>query len=545
MSRMIWVAALAAVTIGCKSESSSSSRSSGGSAATAPKVGDGPQPQVGGNVRLPSTQPAYLNPILQTRYDLANTILYEGLVTIDAKGDAVGRLAKSFEVSPDGLTITFKLRDNAVWHDGQKITSEDVAFTFDTVRKYAGPTLWKGYMAPVVRIQTPDDTTVVVSYAQPYAPALATWTMPIVAAHIFRGEDDLADAKGNREAVGSGPFKLVRWEQDRRIVLAANDKWWGGKPLLASIELVLNVEDGAMLGQLRRGQLDWAPIRLIDDQAELSQSPDLLEQFEHQDAFEQRIRLIAWNTDHAPFDDKRVRQALTMALDRSRVIDDVLHGQAQIVSAPLLPNTIVSDASIAPLPFDLARADKLLSEVVKAKGPPGAQRLVIKMVAAESQRSPITDATFQIFRRDLQTLGVDLQLTILSGKDYEAAMVKRDFDAVYFGWLPDTPDPDPYTLLHSTEITGANYAGFTNDEVDKLLDNARTTTDPKARKALYAKIHAIVVDEMPYTALYVPYGHYAWTRRLHNVGVRDLGVTPAVPGIARWWVSSTLPTPGE
>lgn len=547
MTRMLWgVAALAAVTMACKAKPSASS---GGEAGGAPKATEGNQPEVGGHIRLPSSEPRWLNPILETRFDLANTILFEGLVAIDAKGDPAPRLAKSWTQSPDGLVLTFKLRDGAVWHDGQAITSEDVAFTFDTVKKLQRPTLWKGYMAPVAKVETPDDLTVVVTYTQPYAPALAAWTMPILPAHNYRGEDDLAESKGNREAVGSGPFKLTRWEPGKRIVLTAHDKWWGGKPLLASIELVLGVPDGEMLGQLRRGQLDWAPIRIVDDQSDLQQSPELRDEFESQEATEPRLRLIAWNTDVRPFDDKRVRQALTMALDRSRVIDDVLHGQGQILSGPFFPNMMGADASIAPLPFDLAKASALLDAALPAKAPAagsaapsGARptRLTINMIAVESQKGPVTDGAFAIFRRDLESVGVELKLSILPAKDYFEKIAKREFDAAFFGWLPDIPDPDPYALLHSTQIgVGANYAGFASDEVDRLLDEARTATDPKARKALYAKIHAIVADEMPYTPLYSPYGFYAWTRRLRGVGPRDLGPQPLVPGVARWWLATT------
>jgi peptide/nickel transport system substrate-binding protein len=543
MARIIWgVAALAVAIVGCRSEGSESK-------GAAPKVTEAIEPTPGGHVRLPSAEPRWLNPVLETRFDLANTILYEGLVGIDAKGEPTPRLAESWTVSPDGLTITFKLRD-ASWHDNQKVTAEDVAFTFEAVRKTTRPTLWQSYMAPVARVTTPDDHTVVVGYASPQASALAAWTMPIIPAHVFRGEHDLAESPGNREAVGSGPFRLVRWETGKRIVMTAFDRWWGGKPLLGSVELVLGVSDGEMLGQLRRGQLDWAPIRIVDDALELTISPELRDEFEHSEAVEPRLRLIGWNTDQRPFDDKRVRQALTLALDRSRVIDDVLHGQAQLISGPFFPNMMGPDPTIAPLPFDLAKAKALLDAALPNKGPAAGSavgapryRLMIDMIGLESQRSPVTDAMLAIFRRDLEQIGVGIKLTILPSKDYFEKIAKREFTATLFSWLPDIPDPDPYGLLHSSQIgIGSNYAGFASTELDALLDDARRATDPKERRAVFAKIHAIVADEMPYTPLFSPYGHYAWNRRLRGVGVRDLGPQPIAPGIARWWVAQTVTT---
>jgi peptide/nickel transport system substrate-binding protein len=543
---MTWgLLAIATIAIGCKSDKPSSGYGSG----TA-KVGDSTQPQRGGHVRLPSAEPRWLNPVLETGFDLANTIMFEGLVGINAAGEPAPRLAEKWTVSEDGLKITFKLRPNLVWHDNQRLTSEDVAFTFETVRGLPAErsTLWKGYLAPVVNVKTPDDQTVEVSYAEPQATALAAWTMPIIPAHVYRGEADLADSKGNREAVGSGPFKLTRWEPGKRIVLAAHDKWWGGKPLLDSVELVLGVSDAEMLGLLRRGELDWAPIRAIADQAELTQNPELRDEYEHAEAVEPRLQMIAWNTDKRPYDDKRVRQALTMALDRGRVVDDVLHGQAQILTGPFFPTMMGADPTIAAMPFDLDKAGKLLAEAIPSKPPAGGGsslqlKLNIDMIARESQKGPVTEAAFAIWRRDLEAIGVGIKLTFIGGQEYFDRIEKRDFDAAYMGWLPDIPDPDPYLLLHSTQIgIGANYAGYANTDVDKLLDDARTATDPKARKALYAKLHAILADEVPYTPLFSPYGHYAWNRRLQGVNARDLGPQPLVPGIARWWVAQTVMT---
>jgi peptide/nickel transport system substrate-binding protein len=546
MSRMSWgLIAIATIAIACKQDKPSTGQGSG-----APKVGDSAQPTRGGHVRLPTNEPQWLNPILETGFDLANTILFEGLVGIDAAGEPAPRLAEKWTTSDDGTQITFKLRPNLVWHDNQRLTSADVAYTFETVRGLPAQqsTLWKAYMAPVINVKTPDDQTVVVSYAEPQATALAAWTMPIIPAHVYRGEDDLVTSKGNREAVGSGPFKLVRWESGKRIVLAAHDKWWGGKPLLDSVELVLGVSDGEMLGLLRRGELDWAPIRIIADQSELTQNPELRDEFEHAEAVEPRLQMIAWNTDKRPYDDKRVRQALTMALDRGRIVDDVLHGQAQILTGPFFPTMMGADPSIAAMPFDLDKARALLAEAMPGKagagsGAPLQLKLNIDMIARESQKSPVTEAAFAIWRRDLEQIGIAIKLTFLAPQEYFNRIDKRDFDAAYMGWLPDIPDPDPYALLHSTQIgVGANYAGYANQDVDKLLDDARTATDPKARKGLYAKVHAIVADELPYTPLFSPYGHYAWNGRLHGVNARDLGPQPLIPGIARWWVGQTVMT---
>jgi peptide/nickel transport system substrate-binding protein len=529
-----WIALACVAALGCKGSEK------GGGPASGAKPAPEPQgPQRGGHIKLPANEPRFTNPILETRFDMAGGLIFEGLVGVDAKYDPVKRLAESWTVSEDGKVITFKLRQGASWSDGEKVTSADVAFTFEAVRGTTASTVWKGYMAPVAKLETPDDHTVVVTYTQPYAPALITWTMPILPKHVYGpAPEALTQSPGNTAPVGSGPFKLARWEPGKRMLLDANDKWWYGRPNLDSIELVFGVTDADMLDSLRRGQIDWAPIRNVEDWNTV-QTGDFRADYEETDVVESVMRLIAWNTQKAPFDDKRVRQAITMAMNRPRVIDDILLGQAQGLSAPFFPTMYGADPSIAPWPFDLDKAKKLLDEAAPIKKTAkSGRRFTLDIIAIESQRGPITDQTFAIFKHDLDTLGIDLKLELLPARDYFDRLAKRDYDGDYFGWLPDIPDPDPYALLHSSQIgTGPNYAAYANPEVDKLLDQARSTPKKDERKALYAKIHATLADELPYTPLYAPYGHYAWSRRLRGVNPRDLGPQMIFPGVSRWWVA--------
>ena len=533
----IFLAACLIATPACKGSGASSGGKASGTAGGSAEAG----PQRGGHVKLPSNEPRYTNPILETRFAVAGGLIFEGLLGVDAKLDPAYRLAESYKFSDDGRVITFKLRPGAVWSDGEKVTSEDVKFTFDAVRNTTAATLWKGYMAPVIKLETPDDATVVVTYAEPYAPALVTWTMPILPKHVYGG-GDLLQSPGNSAPIGSGPFKLTRWEQGKRMLLEANDKWWYGRPNLDSIELVFGIGDGEMMDSLRKGVIDWAPIRDVDDW-QAAQAGDFRADYEESDVVEPVIRLIAWNTQKPPLDDKRVRQALTLGMNRPRVIDDVMLGQAQELSGPFFPSMFGADPSIAPWPFDLDKAKALLADA-KVAGDK-AKRVPLDIIAIESQGGPITNQTFAIFKHDLEQLGFDAKLELLPAREYFDRLAKRDYDGDYFGWLPDIPDPDPYALLHSSQIStgGPNYAAYANKDVDQLLEQARHTADKAQRKQLYAKIHKIVADELPYTPLYAPYGHYAWSRHLRGVNPRDLGPQMLFPGIARWWVVQHTSTP--
>jgi peptide/nickel transport system substrate-binding protein len=486
-----------------------------------------------GFIAVASNEPRYLNPVLEPRFNRANPLIFEGLVGLDARGELIPRLVRSWHVSADGKTITFKLRDRVSWHDGAPLRAQDVAFTFAAIRATEAHTVWKGYLSSVQALETPDERTVVVKYAAPYAPALATWTLGILPAHAFQGVA-LTDARTNREPIGTGPYKLARWEPGKRMILQANDAWWYGPPRLATIELRFDIQD--QLAALRRGEIHFAEIPDIGQWSNQAQLPIFRERFEVSDVVEPRLRLIAWNCGRKPLDDRRVREALTHALDRARIIDDLLLGQARWLSAPYFPTTYGADPAIAPHPYDLSRAGQLLDEAGWKRGDDG--RMSLSLIALRSH-SRTDEEALAIYRHDLAELGIKLQVSFLDPRSFFEKIVLRDYDAVYYGWLPDIPDGDPYALLHSSQIgTGPNYAGYASVEADQLLEQARATADRNQRKLLYHRLHALLHRDVPYTVVYAPYGHYAWHRALRGVNPADLGSQPRFPGVAGWWLET-------
>jgi peptide/nickel transport system substrate-binding protein len=491
--------------------------------------------RIGGRAVLPSNEPTYLNPVLETRYNRVLPLVFEGLIGLDGALEAVPVLATKWEVAPDGRSLRFTLRQGVTWHDGKPFTSADVAFTLEAIRTTAAPTSLKAYFSAIEKLETPDEHTVVVTYSRPYAPALMTWTVAILPRHIY-GAGPLDESPGNTEPVGSGPYKMTRWEPGKRILLDASPSWWHGRANLDQVELVFDVAD--QLSALENGQLDFADVGEVEAWATRTQVPEFRDNFEVATVSGSLFRMIAWNTQRRPFDDRRVRLALTMALDRPRVVEDVLLSEARAMSAPLFPSMFGADPAIAPHPFDLDAAVKLLDEVGKPRKPGG--RFDLEIIAIQSQKSATNEEMFAIFRRDLAAIGVELKVVYVAPRDFEARIARRDFDAAFLGWLPDIADPDPSALLHSSQIkVGQNFAGLASPEIDQLLEAAAATPNRDERKALYRKLHAILHADQPYTVLYAPFGHYAWSRRLRGVSAQDIGQQPRFPGLARWWSTST------
>jgi peptide/nickel transport system substrate-binding protein len=228
---------------------------------------------------------------------------------------------------------------------------------------------------------------------------------------------------------------------------------------------------------------------------------------------------------------------MTHALDRTRIIDDILLGEARALSAPFFPTMFGADPSIAPYAFDLSKATKLFDDA----GHPSKDgvRFTVDLIALQSQRNASVESMMAIFRRDLKSVGINLKVSFLPTRAFFNRVVMRDFDGAYFGWLPDIPDPDPYALLHSSQMDKAPiHAGYANTAVDSLLDDARRTANRDERKALYHRVHALVHADEPYTMLYAEHGRYAWSRRLRGVNPKDIGPQPRFPGIARWWITA-------
>lgn len=513
-------------------------------------------PREGGHLVLPSNEPRFLNPLLETRFERANDLIFEGLVGLDNQLEAVPRLAESWEVTEDGTEIEFALREDVTWHDGEPLTSGDVAFTLEALEETDAQTVWRTYMDEVEALETPDEHTVVVRYDEPYAPALKTWTMGIVPEHIYGDADDIADAGANHEPVGTGPYRLGRWERGERMVLSANEDWWyeaegedgaeagaapgaeggeeggEGRPYIDSIELLFGVEN--QLEALENHEIDFADVANVGAWRQ-TQVGDFRERFEVSSVVENEFWAIGWNTQRAPFDDAEVRIALTHALDRGRVIDDVLLGQAQPLSAPFFPAMFGDDPSIAPYPFDLDEAAAKLD----AAGQPerNGERFEIEMIMLEPPGPAPADEALAIFRRDLAEIGIDLTVDRLSTQQFFDRTVLFEYDAVYFGWVPDVPDPDPSILLHSNQIgAGHNFAALGDGEVDDLLEEARRRTSRGERAEVYRELHERLHELEPYTMLYAPHGHYAWNRRVRGVNPADAGPQPPFPGLARWFV---------
>src|SRR2546428_8403074 len=275
--------------------------------------------------------------------DYVARLVGDGLVDRDADLRVVPRLAESWEFTDGGRLLTFHLRRGVRFHDGAPLTSSDVKYTYERVidPKSRAVGRMDGFL-PVERVDTPDDLTVRVVYRFPFAPALAAWEVPILPRHLYE-KDDFLTSRYNRAPVGTGPFRFVSWEAGRRIVLAANPDYWGGRPFIDTFEFQLIPSQETTLQALLAGEIDYAPLSPVQWKAH-AQDAGFSRRFQTVQYLPLFVFYIAWRGGGSSqlFGDPRVRRAMTLALDREGYVRTVLQGSGRV------PHSVLPPAGLAP-----------------------------------------------------------------------------------------------------------------------------------------------------------------------------------------------------
>jgi peptide/nickel transport system substrate-binding protein len=462
-------------------------------------------PAAGANAVVAATnaEAGTFNPLLSS--DGASLIIqapmFEGLVKADPKsGAAVPWLAERWEQSPDGLSYTFHLRPNVVWSDGQPFTAADVRFTFEAILDPRTHTSLRSGLDNVASLDAPDPSTFSVTLKQPDCPFQAgAMLTPIVPRHILESSADLnTDEFGINRPIGTGPYVFKEWLKDDHVTLVANPSYWRGKPKIEQWIRKVITDTNVRAAQLKSGEVDLATMEPetggpLKDEAHLNVFAFLANNLTH----------IFYNLDRPFFQDKRVRQALTYALDREMIVKTLIGADAAVTPVPMTPASWAYNTNIKPYPYDPAFARKLLSDAGWAPGPDGVlvtdgQPLSFTLTTNGGNKG--REGALTVAQDQWQKVGVKIQPELLQvqvlNDRYQRA---HTFDAVLTRESIGS-DPDQTVRWASKSYPGGeNFVHFSNPEVDRLLEQARVAPgcDQAARKALYDRFQEIMVDEQP------------------------------------------------
>ncbi len=503
------------------------------------------RPAYGGTLVVGSIgEPSILVPMLagdSASHDVAG-LIFNGLVKYDTDLTLVGDLAESWDISDDGRVITFHLRKGVRWTDGVEFTADDVMFGYKTIISEKTPTPYKGDFLEVKKAEVVDKYTFRVTYDKPFAPALSSWgNLPILPRHLLEGKD-ITKTDFGRHPVGMGPFVLVKWEPGQSLTLKANPDYFEGRPYLDYYVYRIIPDQSTMFMELRAGGVDMMGLTPIQYTRQTN-----TEYFRKNfNKFRYPVfayTYLGFNLRHPFFKDKRVRKAISYAIDKKEIIDVVLFGLGSVATGPYVPNTWPYNPNVERYDYNPGLARKLLKEAgwVDRDGDGVLEKdgIPFEFTILTNMGNSLREKTATIVQWRLKQVGIKVNIRLVEWSAFINEFIdKRRFEAVILGWSIGL-DPDQYDIWHSSK-TGEkefNFISYKNPEVDRLLEQGRRIFDQQKRKKIYYRFQEILAEDAPYVFLYVP-------DALPIVHARFRGIRPSPIGITynihRWYVPRSL-----
>ncbi len=402
--------------------------------------------------------------------------------------------------------VVFQLRRDVKWHDGQPFTSRDPAFTFRAIMDEAVASPRKPDFDTILRVETPSEFEFRVIYRRPYSPALTSWMMSVLPAHILEGKSQEWWVKNfDRSPIGTGPFRFADWKTNEYVRLTRNPDFYKKPgPWLDGLVYRILGDQLALRLAFETRQVDFWEV-----------DPWAVSGFEKDPRFDlfstpgNSYSYIGWNLKRPPFDDERVRIALAHAINIPEMVKYILYGHGQQSTGIFLPQMWFFNPDVKPFTYDVNKAKSLLAEAGWVPGPDGiltkdGKRFAFTLITNNGNEIRRDIAT--LVQDNLKTLGIEVTI-----ESYEWAVFlknyinKGNFDATVLGWALG-PDYDQYQIWHSSQTNPEqlNVVGYKNPEVDDLLEGIRQEYQRSKIVSMAGKMQEIIYRQQPYLFLYVP-----------------------------------------
>jgi peptide/nickel transport system substrate-binding protein len=380
---------------------------------------------------------------------------------------------------------------------------------------------------------------------QPFSPGLETWSMGIIPKHLLE-KVDINTAPFNRKPTGTGPFRFVEWVSDEKIVVEANPRYFQERPNLDRIIYRIIPEPALNEMEILTRGVDFSSLFPFEFKR-ISHVPFLKTYSQPSLGY----TYLGYNLKNPLFQDRRVRQAFTYAINREEIVQYVLYGLGTVATGPFPNHLWYANPHVKPIPYDPKKARQLLAEagwkdtngdgILDKDGKPFRFKLITNS-GNETRRD-----VGVLVQRQLREIGIDVKFEFYEWSVFLKDFVNaRHFDACILGWGLSV-DPDAYEIWHSSQIEkGFNFVSYRNPEVDRLWEEGRREYDTEKRKRIYWRIHELIAEDQPYTFLYVPLGISALQRKfvlVEKVGpgketVREIKMEKAglMYDLIKWYV---------
>ena len=494
-----------------------------------------------------STKIGRLTPLVSTdiyQRWVENQVM-EGLAMMDPDTmEYAPRLARSWDLSPDGLRFVFYLRRGVSFSDGHPMTADDVVFTFNWMMNPAvNAASARSYFTKLKEVKALDPYTVEVTFTEPYFLNFdQVSSLTIMPKHFYSRftPEDFNEKTGL--LMGTGPYRLENpetWTPGQLVQLVRNDRYWGPSPTFD--RLVYHEVQEETASMVLYGNQEHDILRCTPEMYEKMLKDKRVMSFSNAMSYDSMFGgyiYCGWNQVRREnnqdrktvFADKRVRQAMTMLLDRERMAKEIFLGYVTVASGPFMPQNPQSNPNIKPWAFDPASARALLEHagiadrngdgvLEKADGTP------FKFVLTYPSGSETWEKVVLFMKDSYARAGVVMEPERVDWPVLQQKINQHTFDAVTLGWS-SVPESDPYQIFHSSQIEGEgdNRTSYRSPELDKLIDKARVTMDRAQRMKLWNQVHAVLHEDQPYTFLFYRKALRLFNNRIQNIGTSKMGL---------------------
>ncbi|PQQ68368.1 ABC transporter substrate-binding protein [Acetivibrio saccincola] len=534
-------------------------------------------PVKGGQINLFSTPPDTLNPVLTKNAYIKDYLafVFESLVELDKKQKPVPLLAENWEVSEDLLVWTFRLRDNVYWHDGTPFTSEDVKFTFDLILNSGDDSIYKGNIENIESYYVENDKIFKIKLFEPDSFTPERLIFPIIksaakftgdmgnAEDLAAGEDELEDNNMEGEEIaagegieaatgidfkpiGTGPYVFKEYKKDEYILLESNEKWWKGigegekgenLPYISRINIKIFKKNSSVGDAFQSNKVDVVHMSRAAWIRYNGRMDITLKRYPSNE-----FEFIAFNLSNDILKETEIRKAIAYTVDRTKIINDIMPGEAVASEFPVIPDTWMYDTNVISNEVSLEKARALISESGWEENRNGvlSKRIGWRNVPLELELLVNNDNDTRIkvaeeIKKQLSSVGITVNINKVKWDELNKRVKDGKFDMVFLG-CTITPVADISFLYSSKEIEdGFNIAGYSREAVDSYLELILKENDYSRKKAYFTNLRNIINQDVPYLGLYFYNDAALYNKKIK--GILNPGTWTKYEDYTRWYLS--------
>jgi peptide/nickel transport system substrate-binding protein len=467
-----------------------------------------------------SSNPSRINPIISSD-SVSSEIeswIFNGLLKYDKDGNIAVDLASSYKFL-DNLTLEIKLKKNVFWHDGIKFTAHDVLYTYEVINDPKIYTPLTSSYKKVQSVSVKDDYTLIVTYKEAYFKALEIWLVRIIPKHIFENEKDLMTSEFNKKPIGTGPYKLKELKLSQDIVLEVNKKYFAEVPKIEEIRYKFVPDITTSFYMLKQKQLDLGGLTPIQINRQLDD--EFYKKFNVYEKQSFAYGYLGFNLKNPKFKNKKIREAISFAINRQEIIDILFFGHAKTCNGPFLPGSFAYNDTITTPSQNIHKAQNILKSLGYDENNP------FEFEVITNANNPTRIYLAEIIQYQLLKVGIKMKIRVMEWQAFLNTVVHpRNFESVILGWSLSLM-PDARAIWHSkSDVKGGfNFLGYNNKEVDRLIEEGEVTINRDKLGIIYKKIFKKISSDLPCLFLYIPNDITAVSKNIKNVKPALVGIT--------------------